>query len=296
MKKVLLLTVLVSLAFGFSYKPISGCINLKGKEYVVIRSLINSNKKYYLIVNEESLNTNFTSQEQNLSRCTNLNSRYFKLLNRSIEPPFPLQNDGITHFSSGIVLTTDLCPSSKNGFEDRLYNYLFTKLQNPVPITLFITKRWIQKHQIAFNQLKQWQREGKLDITWGNHTAYHIYHPKLKFSNNFVLSKEENLPKDILDLEIELIKNGITPSIFFRFPGLVSNKKAIEMVKSFGLITIGSNAWIAKGEDVKSGSIILLHGNKNEPKGVDIFLKNMENNRTFFDIISKNLKDIKWQK
>ena len=294
MKKVLLLSILSNLLFGFSYTPISGCINVNGKEYAVIRSLVNNNKKYYLTVNEESLNTKFTSQVQALSKCTNLNSRYFRLLNKSIEPPYPLQNDGITHFNSGIVITTDLCPSSKKGFEDRLYKALFKNFKNPVPVTLFITKRWILKHKKAFNQFKQWQKEGKLNITWGNHTAYHRFNPKVKLKDNFVLMKGENLQKDILDLEIELIKNGITPSIFFRFPGLVSSEKSIKKVASLGLITIGSNTWLAKGEDIKQGSVILMHGNKNEPKGVDIFLHNLEHNRAFFDIISKNLKDIKW--
>jgi len=92
-------------------------------------------------------------------------------------------------------------------------------------------------------------------------------------SKNFVLSKEENLEKDILDNEKYLIENGVVPSVFFRFPGLISNRDAILKVKKFGLITIGSNAWLAKGENIKEGSIILVHGNKNEPKGVDIFLK-----------------------
>jgi len=106
----------------------------------------------------------------------------------------------------------------------------------------------------------------------------HIYHPKAPLTHNFVLSPEENLTKDILDLEITLLKNGITPSPFFRFPGLVSNAKSVHIVKSLNLIPIGSNTWLAKGEKIKNGSIILVHGNKNEPKGVDMLLKLINNN------------------
>ncbi len=95
----------------------------------------------------------------------------------------------------------------------------------------------------------------------------------MPLKENFVLSKEENLKKDILDLEIKLIESNETPSIFFRFPGLVSDKKSINTVYNLGLVTIGSNSWLAKGEKPKNGSIILVHGNKNEPKGVDILLK-----------------------
>ena len=104
----------------------------------------------------------------------------------------------------------------------------------------------------------------------------YIYHPKAKLKHNFVLSAEENLLKDTLDLEIELLKKGVVPSVFFRFPGLVSDKKTVDTISDLGLIIIGSNTWIAKGEKIKRNSIILLHGNKNEPRGVDMFLKDMK--------------------
>jgi hypothetical protein len=65
----------------------------------------------------------------------------------------------------------------------------------------------------------------------------------------------------------------VTPSVFFRFPGLVSDAKTVQAIHDLGLITIGSDTWIAKGQKVKEGSIILLHGNKNEPKGVEMFLE-----------------------
>jgi len=92
-----------------------------------------------------------------------------------------------------------------------------------------------------------------------------------------VLSPEENLSRDILTLEKTLLERGIVPSVFFRFPGLVSDKKSIETVTGLGLVTIGSDAWLAKGEKPKEGSIILLHGNGNEPEGIEIFLKILHN-------------------
>ena len=261
--------------FGFNinkYTIESGCFVKNNQEYRVLRGFNYKNTHYNVVVNTSSLKSYIVQSPKNRVGCNKF-SRYVKLLNLSASKPYPLQNDGITHANRGLYLTTDLCPSSKKGFEDRLYKAIIKNFKNPVPVTLFITKRWILKHKKEFNQLKEWQKENRLNIIWGNHTAKHIYHPKMPLDKNFVLSKEENLEKDILDNEKYLIENGVVPSVFFRFPGLVSNRDTILKVKKFGLITIGSNAWLAKGENIKEGSIILVHGNKNEPKGVDIFLK-----------------------
>ena len=42
---------------------------------------------------------------------------------------------------------------------------------------------------------------------------------------------------------------------------------SIQYVADLGLITLGSNAWLRKGEEPNFGSIILIHGNKNEVIG-----------------------------
>ncbi len=291
MRYIIILSILSQFLVAFTYKATFGCITLANKEYVAIRYLNKINNNYYLVVDKSSLKSGFIEANEPLFKCDTL-GRYGELLDTSTKVPYPLQNDGVVSSSSGVIISTDLCPSSKKGFEDRLYKALIAKFKNPVPVTLFITKRWIVRHKKELLQFINWQKSGKLNITWGNHTAYHRYNKKVPLNRNFVLLEDENLEKDILDLEIELINNGITPSIFFRFPGLVSDKKSIEKVKKLGLITIGSNTWVAKNQSIKEGSIILLHGNKNEPQGVDIFLKNIENNRTFFDLIDKNLNSI----
>ena len=279
--------ILFMALFGFlysnsikEYKAVFKCINFHSKSYMAIRSFKLNSQKALLIVDGSSLKSGVILKESATDvKCSKevFESRYFKFLaHAKYESKHKLQNDGVLSSGGGVVLTTDLCPSSKEGFEDRLYLALIKRFKNPVPVTLFITKRWILKHEKAFEQLRTWQREGKLNITWGNHTAKHIYHSKAKLEHNFVLSAEENLTQDVLDLEIELLKRGIIPSVFFRFPGLVSDKKAMDTVSNLGLITIGSNTWIAKGEKIKADSIILLHGNKNEPKGVDMFLKDLQ--------------------
>jgi hypothetical protein len=274
MRYSLLFLLLFDALFSFdsrSYKPLNGCIKLNQKEFKLLREFTQNDSKLYLVVDTSSLQSYIFKNISKPKPCQN--SRYQHLVKTSATPPYPLQNDGIKSSKSGLFVTTDLCPSSKRGYEQRLYQGLIDNFQNPVPVTIFVTKRWIKKHQKEFNQLKSWDNSNRLSITWGNHTAYHHYSPKAPYNRNFVLLPKENLKKDILDLEIELLKRGVIPSVFFRFPGLVSDKKSINIVKSLGLITIGTNCWLAKGQKIKSGSIILVHGNKNEPKGVDMLLK-----------------------
>ena len=278
MKSLLIfLTPIFIIANSISnYKPINECVEFNSNEYLAIRSFNFNKKKLFLIVDTNSLKTGIVEQKLTLkNNCSSqiLKSRYVKILNYEKSLPHKLQNDGIIANPNGLTITTDLCPSSKKGFEDRAYLALIKHFKNPVPVTVFISKRWIEKHKKEFEQLKCWDRDKNLSITWGNHTALHIYHPKFPLKHNFVLSPEENLTKDVLDLEITLLENGVVPSIFFRFPGLISDKKTVDRVTDLGLITIGSNTWLAKGEKLKKDSIILIHGNKNETKGVDIFLK-----------------------
>lgn len=278
MKKIYSLLILTSFIFGFEVKEYRAinqniCFEIDKKEFKALREFKFDGVDKLLAVDTSSMDSLIIEDKNYSKKECNKDSKYQKLLTISSSPPYPLQNDGITTPKRGIFITTDLCPSSKKGFEERLYKALIQNFQNPAPVTLFITKRWIQKHKKSFEQLKSWDKNGSLKITWGNHTAYHHYHPKVPLKQNFVLSPEENLTKDVLDLEVELVKDGITPSVFFRFPGLVSDKKSVELIKELGLITIGSNCWLAKGEKIKDGVVILLHGNKNEPKGVDLLIK-----------------------
>jgi len=243
-----------------------------GSEIVVLRSFKRNNTPAWLTLNTHTLQTAIV-ESLPAAQTACRTSRYSRLLAESISAPAPLQNDGITHGQRGVVLTTDLCPSSKEGFEYRLYASVIAHFRHPVPVTLFVTGRWIEKHPKAWQQLIRWDREKKLAITWGNHTYTHPYHPKAALEKNFALSPGYPLREDTLKLEKTLIANALTPSIFFRFPGLVSNTKQLEQIHDLGLITIGSDTWLAKGHSIKEGSILLLHGNKNEPRGVEIFLK-----------------------
>ena len=80
---------------------------------------------------------------------------------------------------------------------------------------------------------------------------------------------------EILDTERLLIANGETPSLFFRFPGLVSSDPLMQAVSRFHLVTLGADAWLAKGQQPEKGSIVLVHPNGNEPKGLAMFTRDL---------------------
>ncbi len=96
----------------------------------------------------------------------------------------------------------------------------------------------------------------------------HPYKPDEPSETNFLLSPDINIDDEIFLTEKLLIEAGQIPSIFFRFPGLISDENLINKLNEYGLIPVGSDAWLAKGEIPKNGSIILIHGNSNEHIGI----------------------------
>ena len=94
-----------------------------------------------------------------------------------------------------------------------------------------------------------------------------------------MLSRGVDVDTEVLKTEILLIQEGIVPSVFFRFPGLVSNHEVFSKVTHLGLIPVGSDAWLAKGQRPGNGSIVLIHANGNEPVGVKDFLKLLDDKR-----------------
>lgn len=95
----------------------------------------------------------------------------------------------------------------------------------------------------------------------------------MPLAENFLLAPGTNLEIEVLENEKLMLKNGLTPSVFFRFPGLVSDKSIVDKITAYGLIPIGSDAWLAKGQQPNAGSIVLIHGNGNEEIGVKDFIQ-----------------------
>jgi len=259
----------------------------KDKEYlIIIRKFTKDQKEYFLLVNPFDLKTKIIL----INECKYIESgldkikpwfsksAYFRSLNDSKENAMKMQDAGITHSlpsETGIILTIDLCPS-EHPLNRKIFTSLIEALKDtelPVPIAIAISGHWINKHPQDLEWLKELQSKGVVNITWINHSLNHYYNKKLPLENNFMLNNKTNVKNEILGNEKLMIINGLEPSVFFRFPGLISNNELLDTVCSYGLITIGSDAWLAKGGKVNNGSIVLIHGNGNDHIGVSKFIK-----------------------
>ena len=266
------------------------CLDQQGQLMIAIRMYYIDATPYFLLVNPYTFLTQtslakFCAPNKDTAPAiphyhyhtmqTLENTPYMQALVRyTVSTFYKIQNYGVTHAQSvvdGMFLTADMCPSRK-AFEKDFFSTLVNlseKQQHAIPIGLSVSGLWILGHDKEFNWLVQQQKANKLQITWINHSFSHPYYNDLPLGNNFLLAKKINFSSEILQTEKLLIENNQLPSVFFRFPGLVSDKKTITELSKFSLIPIGSDAWLAKDQTAKPGSIILVHGNGNEPEGIE---------------------------
>jgi hypothetical protein len=250
-----------------------------GTLMVKIRSFSWEGERRYLIVDAETLETKVASDRElrgiSATPAESVrSSRYGRALEASVSAPFSLENDGVTRSetASGCFLTIDLC-QSRRPFEKDLFEKLIAiHPLPPAPVALCVTGRWMSERPHEFRWLVQQVKEGRLNATWVNHSWSHPYRPKVPYSENFLMSEGINFEREIFDVEIFLLERGLVPSVFFRFPGLVSSEALVRAAAGHGLIVVGADAWLALGQKPKAGSVILVHGNGNEPEGVSILL------------------------
>jgi hypothetical protein len=257
-----------------------------GNNLLVMRSFERGGQSFYLAADASTLTTrlypaaqlNVTpgNLPQTLARLNN--SAYSRAMEAAQQQSNNLQDAGIAHGfpkEKGISLTIDLCPSHKP-LDRVIFTSLinaFKKVKTPVPVALSITGRFMLTHGDDIEWLKNLQRIGDLDITWINHTYNHHFNPQIPLKENFLLEPGTDINFEILGTETAMLQHGLTPSVFFRFPGLVSDQSLVDKITGYGLIPVGSDAWLAKGQNAASGSIVLIHGNGNEPVGVKDFIK-----------------------
>jgi hypothetical protein len=262
------------------------------QQYTGLRSFERLGTGFILVVNENDLSTRIVDKADCLCGKVKLSalrkarggSPYFAALDSAEKNKGLLQDAGLTHGyapQKGIDLTADLCPSSHP--LDRTF---FTELaqqfgpkERPVPIAIAITGNWMFDHQEDLQWLLSLEKKGDFDITWINHSYNHRTWDSVPVQENFLLNKETNLDVEVLKTERKMIENGLTPSVFFRFPGLVSDSAVFERITLYGLIPVGSDAWLAKNQWPKNGSIVLVHANGNEPYGMKQFFKLIREHR-----------------
>jgi hypothetical protein len=298
MKSLIILSFLLlstALAIGqpiSNYKVVTGygISRYSEKEVIVLREFTKGRSTYYFVVSPQSLNTEILRSDSirfNQASWDKISSRYsytpyVRALKQAEKYSDTLQDAGFTQLmpsQKGIDLTIDLCPSKRP-----LDRIVFTDLINemgrvekPVPIAISITGRWMNMHPDDLNWLKHLVRAGELSIVWINHTYNHYTGKNIPLKRNFMLKPGTDINTEVLNTEIALLQRDIVPSVFFRFPGLVSDRDIYEKILNYGLIPVGSDAWLAKGQWPGSGSIVLIHANGNEPLGV----------RDFIDLLKK---------
>jgi peptidoglycan/xylan/chitin deacetylase (PgdA/CDA1 family) len=275
MKSLFLILVAISYIFAnpiSEYRVIKKEYEDNNQKYIAIREYIKDNNKHYLVVNSDTLKTKIITNIEPKEYKKNDTLLIEKVYKRAKISKENIHNTGINRAykikKDVQYLTIDMCPSSKKSYEKELYNTLNKK---PNKIAIALSAKWAIKHKKEFNEILSMKN---LDITWINHTYNHHYYPKLPLEKNFLLAKGTDLYKEIIANEKYMLSHGIVPSIFIRFPGLVSNADMIDkIVDRYSLIPLGSDTWIAKNQKIKDSSIILVHGNLNEKKGIKMFLK-----------------------
>ncbi|MFO1101573.1 MAG: polysaccharide deacetylase [Methylocystis sp.] len=259
------------------YAPIfEACVNGDGESRLAIRRMSVDGAPLILTVDPQSLQTSL--QRAACWRCEETSdpeqaeTRYLKALHPSQDPARPpaLVNAGLIHGAGdGAFVTGDLCPSHKP--LDRAF---FEKLaaQGPgAPVALAVSGGWIARHGADFAWLREKERIGALAITWANHSYTHPYVRRLADQKNYFLRPGVDVDREIFETEKLIIAEGETPSVFFRFPGLVADSALLEHVRSRHLLPLGADGWLALGFRPRPGSIVLVHPNGNEPVGLKIF-------------------------
>ena len=255
----------------FVQAQVNLCLTQKNKEYALIRVFP---QERLLLVNTKSLETTIRIRTKSmLFLPCNKNSNYERVKAEALAHPYTLANRGMKEGKvNAYALTVDMCPSSKKGFESKFFQTLVDSNKS-YPVTISLTKKWARLHPKEFEQFKSWDDSKALNITWMNHGSTHPYTRGVAFEKNFINKEGFDFKKEVLDNELFMFEQGLTPSIFYRFAGLVSNETAYHyLIQELGLIPVGTLAWLAKGEIIRAKSIVLVHGNKNEPLGIKRFL------------------------
>ena len=264
-----------------------------GDDLVGLRRLLIDGEAHHLVVDPVTLHTALIPASRlKVERRSFLELRsafvstpYMKAIAQAEIRKKPLQDAGIVHslpVEQGVVLTVDLCPSPRP-LDRSLFRQVidgFKEVERPVPVAISITGTWLSKHPTDLRWLRERVDAGELSVTWINHSYHHAFDPRRPLGRNFLLTPGINVDAEVLRAEEAMIEHGLLPSVFFRFPGLVSDESAFDRVILKGLIPTGSDAWLAKGETPTPGSIVLIHGNGNEPKGVRAFLELMRRERS----------------
>jgi hypothetical protein len=208
-------------------------------------------------------------------------SRYRTWFDQQAANDAGLDRSDDSQLKGRLAVTVDLCWSLRP-FEETFFDSIpRLALENGgAAATVFVSGRWIDQHPAEMEALIDLSHKPGVDLTWGLHSWVH---PKSGgFMNDL---SPEAVREDTLRLERELFAWGIVPTVYYRFPGLIHDEARLRTILAMDLLPIDSDAWVAvqggthpHGRPTRDGSIVLVHGNGNEPRGVARFEKWMAEN------------------
>ena len=261
------------------YQPVFEACTTQDRSLLAIRRMKFDNEVFLLTVDPISLETRLErdrclscaqTQEQEYA-----STRFFQALNISKSSLF---NAGLTHGAGGgVYLTGDLCPSGKP--LDRSFIEEAIKFSPGAPLALAVSGAWLVRHKTDFAWLLNKVQDQELKITWVNHSYTHPYISGLPDRQNYLLKPGVELDQEIFETEKQLILQGAVPSVFFRFPGLVADEALQTHLRSRHLIALGADAWLVLAPAPRPGSIVLVHPNGNEPQGLRLFSKYLQDGK-----------------
>jgi hypothetical protein len=261
---------------------LQACVNDAGARKLATRRMVLGSETLLLAVDPASLAT--TLERARCWRCKDTSdaaeadTRFMRALKKpEPDPTTPkiLENAGLLHGrGEGVFVTGDLCPSLRP--LDRDFLDLLTSQGPGTPVALAVSGVWMLHHAADLDWLKQKANSGALSIAWVNHSYHHPYVKSRPDSQTYLLTPGVDMDAEILDTEKLMIANGLTPSVFFRFPGLVSDPALMDRLRERHLIALGADSWLALGPRPRPGSIVLVHPNGNEEAGLRIFSRLLE--------------------
>ena len=267
------------------YRPVfEACRNTAGAMRLATRSMTLDGKPSLLLVDAGSLTTSIEDAAVWTCEATSDEAQTRTRFGKALATPIPpsrapsgvLRDTGLVHGAGeGSFVTGDLCPTARplaRGFLQML-----ARTGSHVPVALSISGLWLAHHGEDFRWLQDAMRDGALDITWVNHSYTHPFDPKRPTAQDFLLRPGVDIDSEILKTEQLLIAHGGTPSVFFRFPGLIADKALMERMRAFHLVTLGADSWLVLSPTAPHpGAIILVHPNGNEPAGLKLFARYLE--------------------
>jgi hypothetical protein len=262
------------------YEPIFWrCANEAGVSRLATRRGRVGDEVFVLLVDPESLKTQAARAAcwrcAETSDAQEAETRFLRAVEgpgAEPETPKALVNMGLVHGEGGgSFLTGDLCPSTRP--LDRGFLDLVAKEGAGTPIALSISGGWMLHHQADLDWLRKKIDSGALAVSWVNHSYSHPFVKNRPNEDTFLLTKGVDIDAEILETERLMLKKGLTPSVFFRFPGLVSDASLMQRLRERHLVALGADSWIALGPRPRPGSIMLVHPNGNEPVGLKIFAR-----------------------